>query len=273
MSELSDVDIELDEDKKTATIEIDEEKQKGIERVRYQLWHIIPRNDDSEKMNVLLLGSDSEIEENRQAGTFKISFSGKKWVTLDGNPLYIQVVSDSTRKDKNGKKISGNDICLSPILLNGEPYKMFFSRSYPNQKISLIGVVKNEDGKVTLPSGDLKSLEKGDVVTPLYIYAKSEDIEDFSENSKPVEDMTFDEQKNLVANFTVRGTPITIGDKPKFEMSPLYNGIVGYAFEFVNPIGGKNVIADKVVVCKIKNGKITKVSIADDLDNISDLED
>ena len=273
LSELSDIDIELDEDKKTATIEIDEEKQKGIERVRYQLWHIIPRDDDSEKMNALLLGSDSELEENRQAGTFKISFNGKKWVTLDGNPLYIQVVSDSTHKDKNGKKISGSDICLSPILLNGEPYKMFFSRSYPNQKITLIGVVKNEDGKVTLPSGDLKSFEKGDIVTPLYIYVKSEDIENFSENSKPVEEMTFDEQKNLIANFTVRGTPITIGDKPKFEMSTLYNGIFGYAFEFVNPIGGKNVIAENSVACKIKNGKIIKVSILNDLGDIGDLED
>ena len=181
--------------------------------------------------------------------------------------MFVQVVSDATRKNKNGKKIGGNDICLSPILLNGEPYKLFFSRSYPNEKVTLIGVVKN-DGEVTLPNDDLKSLKKGDVVVPLYFYLKAENVE----NSKPVERMTPEEQRAFAEEIAARGNSITIGDKPKLEMRTLDNGIFGYAFEFVNPIGGENAFTQEGAVCKIKNGKIVKVIHSDNFENIRDLE-
>lgn len=54
--------------------------------------YFIPSDDGSEKFSSVYLGSDSDIEENRQNGTFKISFSGKKWVTLDGEPLWVEVI-------------------------------------------------------------------------------------------------------------------------------------------------------------------------------------
>ena len=171
---------------------------------------------------------------------------------LDGKPLLVQVTSDATRKGKNGKKVSGNDICVSPILLNGEAYRLFFSRSYPNGKVTLIGAVPiSKDDKTplaTLPSGELKSLNKGDIVTPLYAYSKDE--------------------KAAYA----KGNPITIGDKPKMEMSTLQNGIFGYLFEFVNPVGNQNTFAREGAIVKIKKGKVVKAIHSDDFESPVDLE-
>lgn len=134
-------------------------------------------------------------------------------------------------------------------------YKLFFSRSYPSEKITLIGAVpvpQNDDKTplATLPSGELKSLNKGDIVTPLYAYLKDEKAE------------------------YKRGYAITIGDKPKMEMGTLPNGIFGYIFEFVNPIdAGKNAIAREGAIVKIKHGKIIKAIHSIDFESPGDLED
>lgn len=290
LKELRDTEVKLDEDKKTATIELDEEQQKGVESVRYMLMSLVPRKDDPDKMDAFILGKDSDIKENREIGTFELNFN-KKWVTLDGVPLYFLVVSDATRKDKNGKKVSGSDICVSDVLLNGERYKLFFSRSYPNEKVTLIGLVENKDiqlilksvsdtGQIPnisqLPSGDLQGLKKGDIVTPLFTYVDSEKIENAAENSKSVEDMT-DKEKIIFSLNNVVSVPIksiTIGDKPKFEIKALHNGVFAYVFEFVNPLGDRqNVFTKDGVVCKIKNGKIVKMKHFNEVDYLSDLDD
>ena len=267
LSKLADVNVEVDENKKTASIELDEDQQKGVDSVRYQLVYFVPHNNG--KVDAVLLGNNSEVEENRQEGTFKIDLNGKKWVTLDGVPLFVQVDSDSTRKNKNGKKVSGKDMCISYILLNDKPYKLFFSRNYPSEKITVIGVVPTDDGnESTLPSGQLESLKKGDVVVPLYVYV----TEETAEISKPFEEMTIDEQIAIAKEIFRKGKAITIGEKPKIEMSTLYNGHLGYMFEFVNPIGVQNTFTDEGAACKLKDGKIVKVVEVDfSIDNFSEI--
>ena len=162
---------------------------------------------------------------------------------------------------------------MSPILLNGESYKLYFSRQYPSGKVTLIGVLKN-DGNVTLPNNDLKSLKKGDVVIPVYYYANAEIIEEIIKNDSPIsiESMTPDEQRAYIESFFRVGKSITIGDKPILKMEALYNGTFGYAFYFVNP-AGKNVISDEGVACKIKKDKIVAVKEVYEMDDFRDLED
>jgi len=264
LDRLKEKSVEVDEEKKTAEVELTEEELKVIDSVRYTLLCLLPRNDNPEKIDTVVLGSDSEVEEDLQTGTFKIDLNDKKWFTLNGNPLYVHVVADSTRKGKNGKKIGGNDMCVSPILINGKPYKLFFSRNYPSGKATVIGAIPTGGNSVvTLPSGELESLKKGDVITPLYGYLNEDNIS----KAESIGYMTPEE-------FTVSGKPITIGDNPKIEMRSLYNGIFGYVFEFVNPIGGKktNALTNDGAVCKIKNGKIVKVIRADYFDTPEDLE-
>lgn len=76
--------IDVDEENKTASITLTEEDMKNVESVRYVIFEFMPRNDGAEKFDSALLGEDSEVAENRQEGTFKISFKDKKCVTLDG---------------------------------------------------------------------------------------------------------------------------------------------------------------------------------------------
>jgi len=83
--------------------------------------------------------------------------------------LQVLQDADATRKDIRGKKIGGSELCASPILLNGEPYKLFFSRNYPDEKISIIGAIHDVDGDINLPVSEMESLDKGDVVTPLVL--------------------------------------------------------------------------------------------------------
>ena len=261
--------VEVDEENKTAVVELSEDELSSIDSVRYQRVYIVPHNDGTERMDVMFLGSESNVAEDSQ-GTFKVTFNNNKWYMLNGNPLYVQVVADATRKNKNGKKISGNDICISPILINGEPYKLFFSRSYPNEKITIIGVISYKNSNRTaLPSGNWESFKKGDVVMPLYFNLKAETIE----NSKPFETMTNEEQNSLIQTMLTRGKSIIIGDNPKIEMRNLSDGFYGYLFEFVNPINDqRNVMTNDGVICKVKNGKIVKVKHFNDIDNLSDLE-
>ena len=255
LSELKDEPVFVDPEKKTARVELSEEELKNVESVRYQILYLRPYKDNNyvERLKVLLLGDDSDMKEDRQTGTFEGVFPNK-WIVLDGNPLLVQVVSDSTRKDKNGKKVSGKDLCVSPISLNGEWCKLFFSRSYPNEKITLIGVVTYNDSK--LPSGEIKSLKKGDVVTPLYVRLDlSEAPDDF------IGEMA-------------EGYPITIGDKPKIEKGTLPNGRYAYVFRFVNPVDDRgDVITMQSAIFKIKDGKVVEVKDAELIEGISDLED
>lgn len=79
LSKFRDEIVEVDEEKKTAEIELSKEDLEKVESVRYQLIGIIPRNDGSEKMDALLLGSDTNIEENRQTGTFLKTIIKRPW--------------------------------------------------------------------------------------------------------------------------------------------------------------------------------------------------
>lgn len=258
LSGLANETVYIDEDKKTAWIELSEDKRKGLESVQCQLLRVrvMQEADGTEKLDGLLLGGNSNMSANWQTGMFESSFRGK-WITLGGNTIFVQIVSDSTKKDKNGKKIGGTELYVAPILLNEEPYKLFISCDYPREKFTIIGATKNEDAKVSLPSGEIRGFSKGDVVTPTYIYFK----------------ISEDEVENLS---TVPGSPITIGDSlPKVEMSNLPDGTYFYLFEFVNPIGGKNnnVFAKEIAVFKVADGKVVEAKHLDDVEELAELKD
>ena len=265
LSGLKDTAVEVDEEKKIASIEISEEYMKIIGSVRYQVAYLKPYSDadGNEKLAALVLGSDNAVKENLKANTFESAFNGK-WITFEGKPLFVQIVSDATQKNKNGKKVKGNDICVTPVLINNEAYKLYFARSYPSGKITLIGAVSipEKGSENLLPDSNLKSLKKGDVVVPLYgqINRSVEEIE----NAKSGNDMLE----------WVKGTPITIGNKPKVETSTLIDGLYFYGFYFVSPINDNEFVAPKSgVVFKLKNGSIVGVKSVEDLEDFSDLEE
>ncbi len=263
LSELVDEVVYVDDTTKTVSVDLSEEDMKNVADVHCHLVYCRTYQDafGTEKLAALYLGSSGDVKENRQTGTFESNFSGK-WIMLNGQPLMVQVVSDSTRKNKYGKKISGTEICVSGILLNEQPYKLFFSRNYPNNKLTIIGVVPNKDNKATLPSGLLESLKKGDVVIPMYVYMNRsrDELENANQAEKTTPEMA-------------RGNPITIGDKPKLEMGTFREGLFAYAFQFGNPIDDKVVLANEVVFFKVKDGKVVNVKHADYIEDFRELKE
>ncbi len=266
--------VEVDEEKKIVSIELTEEELKQVENVRCQLilFRFLPDGNGTDELHALYLGGDSSIKENRLTGKFESAFRGK-WITLDGEPLYVQVVSDSTRKNKQGTKVGGTELCISNIMLNGQSYKMFISRTYPGEKLTIIGVAPNTDQKITLPSGELESLKKGDVVIPIYYHATSDTMEKELAGKSP-ENLTDEEKMKIASKLTAGGKSTTIGDKPRIEMTTLPDATYAYVFQFINPLNPNiNVITDEVALFKLKNGKIVKAAHADHLADEDDLKE
>ena len=277
LNELSNEMIFVDEEKKTAQIELDEDalKKIGVGGVHCQLaWVSSDTRLGAEKVQMLALGGDSGMIEDRESGKFESAFNGK-WITVNGVPVFNQIVSDGTVKNKHGKKVGGVEIRLVPIRLNGEPQFMYISCEYPKEKFTIIGIAGGADEQSSLPSGNVKSLQKGDVIDFGYLYVNDDvnNLEDF-EN---VNEMT-DEQKIQFAKKYLRyANTMTVGDKiPKVEISTLPDGKYFYTFTVANPITDEPVIVGATsgegVVFTVKGGKVTEVKHANDITEISYLE-
>lgn len=194
------------------------------------------------------------MTENWQTGEFESAFRGK-WIKFAGNVIPVYIISDATKKNTRGKKVGGNKLCIIPVQINGQPYKLFPSCKYPSEKFTVIGTTRNFDMKVTLPIGELRGLQKGDVVTPICNQAKISEDGSYG----------FD---------GVLGAPITIGDEtPKFELGALPDGKYAYIFEFVNPIGvtdtntlTNNAFTKTGTIFTVEDDNIVEVQHFDDIE-------
>ena len=195
---------------------------------------------------MLILGGDSSVNPHWKSDNFRSTFSGK-WVLLEGSPVWVQVVSDGTKRNRDGKKVGGHELCAIPVLVNNQRCNLFVSCQYPSGKITIVGTAPQTD-ESGMPSGLLSELQKGDVVTPLYS-AKTE-----STNWEPIP-----------------GAPIEIGDRaPKIEFGALPDGEYAYVFEFVNPVKFINhgTFTDSnarsaPVVFQVADGKVVDVEESD----------
>ena len=264
LSNLKDVPVVVDANKKTAQIEIDAKDLQCIEDVRCQMiWaRVLPDDDGVEKLQAISLGEDSNMKEDWKNGRFESVFRNK-WITLDDNLLFVQLVYDSTVKNKAGKKISGSEFYVSPVLLNGQPYKLFFTYDYPNENLTLIGATPNEDGKIALPSTMLEGLENGDVVTPIYDY--------FAMTDEELKSKSQSGQNQSDENLTATGNQITISSNSKIEIQTIPDGKYLYVFEFVNPTGGENETTNAGAVFTVKNGKVVDTKHFNDIKELNDL--
>ena len=276
MRELAEIAVEVDENKKTAWIELDEDQCKKIEGVRCNLIYV---NSVEDKLYAKILGNDVGIKSDWQEGIFESTFDGK-WVTIAGQPIFAQVVSDSTRKNKKGKKVGGSELSAVPILLNGEVRLLFVTCEYPKQKFTVVGASPLADNN-GMPAGEIYGLKQGDVVTPIYVnsHLSEDDIDKVEERAQKIYGRTLDdlsdEEKIDVAQgmYNVSfGAPITLdSDKLKIEMSALPDGNYVYVFEFINPIGGKNnVRTEEAAIFKIRDGNIIEVKHSDDIEELKD---
>ncbi len=292
LSELKDAFVEVNENKKTAWVELDEDQCKKIEGVRFNLVQVQAIED---KLQGRVLGVDSGMRADWKAGKFESTFDGK-WIAIEGQPVFAQVVSGAARANKRGKKIGGSEICSIPILLNNKMCMLFVTCEYPKEKFTVIGAVPivNERGQIVvdekrrllvdekgMPRGLLYGFNPGDVVTPIQVkFALSEDDVDNIElraqkiYGRAFDDLSDEEKIHITQDipYGELGTPITVGNqKLKVAMSALPDGNYAYMFEFVNPINSKyNARADEIAIFKVRDGKIVEVKHSDDIEDLKD---
>ena len=267
LSNLKDTPVAVDAKTKTVSIALDENSRKGVESVRCQLIYVkaVTGDNGTENLQGLFLGGDNDMKDNWTNGTFKSTFSGK-WVMFEGQPVFVQLISDGTRKDKNGKKIGGTELCSIPLQINGQVRNLFVSCKYPEEKFTIIGMPSETDNS-GMPTGEIDSLKIGDVVNPVYLNfdISEEESEHFEEaaHAKYTKELDFS-----------IGPEITLGtDKPIVEVVYLPDGYYFYIFEFVNPVGGDNEYTKQGAVFTVQDGKIIAVRHDDDIEDLSDLKE
>lgn len=275
ISEFSEVEVHIDEKNKSARIEPDENQRNRIENVRCQLIRV-ETSEDNDRLIGSYLGVYNGVKENWQTGTFESTFRDK-WLTMDGNLVSVQIISDSTKRNKSGKKIGGSELYAIPVNLNGSRCAVLISCSYPNEKFRLIGARPILEEEQTTLAGNLLSLGKGDVIEPYYMpfNVSEEDIEEIEEKAreeygKNLSELPINIQRNLLAGHVdlETGNPFTTGDSPKIEMGTLPDGKYAYIFEFVTPVGGE-VRTAQVAAFMIKDGKIASVKLLNDIREIN----
>ena len=260
LSDLSTIEPKVNYDTKTASIHLDAQQLSRISGVRCQVarFHYYEDEHFTEQVELLFLGGDTGISENWQTGDFESTFRGK-WLKIDGHPVFVQVVTDATKKS-HGKIIGGYEIYAIPIVLNGRLCSLSVSCEYPSQTYRILGAQPDSDSDI--PVDEIYGLGKGDVVSPVYLRIKlsETDIEKFK---GATQSEMFEIVKDSGIISLVAGTPFTIGDSVTVQNGTLPDGRYAYMFEFVNPVGGENAYTQPVVF-NIKGGKISSTERVDE---------
>lgn len=242
-----------------------------ISGVNCQLIRLQTVEINNEKyLAALFLGQNTDLKSDWDLGKFESNFHGD-WLTIDNNPVFVQVISQATQ-DAEGNK-SGSDFYHVPILLNGKLSTLLVTYNYSTQKFNILGA--KPDTNSLVPVNEIEGLKKGDVVIPIFLalVIPVEDIEnekiqsDFQKFSEEIKAAAKDEeklaeiiQKNPTAQkylFRYEGDAFTIGNSVEIKNADLPNGHYAYVFEFVNPVGANNASSAIDALFTVENGKIT----------------
>lgn len=165
LSDLEDVEIKVDKGTNTASIQLTQEQMDRVAGVRCQLIQIILK--DNFDIHMILLGNDSAVKADWNSGTFESVFDGK-WIHIEDQPVFVYLLSESTKLDENGKKISGSELYAVPVELNNRRSRVLLSCKYGKGKepeFKVIGVSPETNSEI--PTGDLVGIKRGDVVKPI----------------------------------------------------------------------------------------------------------
>ncbi len=299
----------VDEEDMTVSVDIDEEYLDRISRVQGQLIYLkdVKSNDGVAHIIALYLGSDNNVQSDWETGEFKSTFDGK-WLTINGQPIYMNLVANSTAIGADGKK-SGSELYSALILLNDQPRTLLISCQYPDETFKIIGA--RVESNTSIPTGEIDGVGSGDVIKPIFLglflpwdidpnselaktldkfSTKDDDPEDFfrqifepdkAAKSDPKEQPTMQERMDALEQLAKSGNvikyisdPIVVGDTLDIERGALPDGNYGYVFEFVNPVaaGLANAYSQMDAIFTIDNGKVTLLRDAIDIEKPGDLE-
>lgn len=169
---------------------------------------------DAEGENSIFLGSSNDIDIDYETGAVRDSFDGT-WAFLSDVPLMLNLE----------EFFDGYSIYLSPVLLNGNRTNLILQWTVEETEengghYEIIGTYVGVDPTTGMSSRTMRSLRSGDVVEPLYLQVKDEDV--LSE-----EDVEFSDE---TATY-VSGEKVMIGSEPKVE-SGLLDAEDRYLYQF-----------------------------------------
>lgn len=111
---------------------------------------------DEESDQMLLLGTDNDMEADWDSGVFYDNFRGV-WGAIDGCIVYMEL------------SFEGDDYNLYsvPVLLNGEEYNLQVAYDFSSEEWSILGAAPGLD-ESGMAAKELRLLEEGDVITTIW---------------------------------------------------------------------------------------------------------
>ncbi|MDD7641326.1 MAG: clostripain-related cysteine peptidase [bacterium] len=122
---------------------------------------------DEESDQMMLLGSDNDMEADWENGVFSDNFRGV-WGAIDGHLVYMEL--SCADEDYNLYSV--------PILLNDEEYNLQVAYDFTTEEWSILGAAKGLD-ESGMASKELRLLEEGDKITTIWKLASYSGDDDF----------------------------------------------------------------------------------------------
>ena len=122
---------------------------------------------DEETDQMMLLGSDNDMEADWENGVFSDNFRGV-WGAIDGHLVYMEL--SCADEDYNLYSV--------PILLNDEEYNLQVAYDFNTEEWSILGAAKGLD-ESGMAGKELRLLEEGDKITTIWKLASYSGDDDF----------------------------------------------------------------------------------------------
>lgn len=194
-------------DEGTSILTLGPEANNVLAGIGFSLFYVDEANDQ-----MMLLGTDNDIEADWENGIFYDNFRGV-WGAIDGNLVYMEL------------SFEGEDYNLYsvPILLNDELYNLQVAYDFTEEEWYILGACQGLD-ESGMASKEMRQLEEGDVITTIWKLASYTGDDDF-------EMYTIDE--------------IVVTADTSFGEAPLFDGSYSMVFEMWD-VAGNYVYSDAV---------------------------
>lgn len=151
----------------------------------------------------LYLGEDDDVNvEDIDSGIIHDNFEGQ-WVSLDGYPIMIELVS----------KTDNVSVYTSPINLNGKRTNLRLLYDWATYSWAVMGVWGGIDGQTGAAGRETVKIKDGDVITPLYLAVTEE------------------------ANNYIEGVNYTVNGDIPVDYSPLGDGFFSFSMVLYDVYG------------------------------------
>lgn len=191
----------------TAVLNLGPDANTILAGIGFSLFYVDEANDE-----MMLLGTDNDIEADWENGIFYDNFRGV-WGSIDGNLVYMEL------------SFEGEDYNLYsvPILLNDELYNLQVAYDFTLEEWDILGACQGLD-ESGMASKEMRQLEEGDIITTIWKLASYSGDDDF-------EMYTVDE--------------IVVSADTTFGEAPLFDGTYSMVFEMWD-VAGNYVYSDAV---------------------------